>query len=659
MNYIKTTIFLLIFTIFLNVLGIMVKKVLHLKNKTFAFQTIAGFFFLFLLGFIVGFPSELLSLSWNSYFCIYTVLLLIVFIISVIYSKHELINYMNYIKRDPLNVLLRHLKKYWFIYCLVLAFSILSMTNTQPYLWANYHDDYYIAKMVHLKGAAHLLDEDYVTGAKLVRNSFFSYPLQQGYRTVNTYELTYAYLSSISTIDMVFFCRVTFTLYIYLICFFTYKIFVEIFCDANISQYALVFFALLMIPSGFMGSLDKFSVRMFENWRFQTAIFYGGSVVRVIGLPLIVLAFLKICKKFTKYSLIVFVGIALVLLSFQFTAICYLLFVLPILIVVYIVKSNIAKFNTRKGIKLSVIIVTLFVILIITADKWIPALKIFNEAKYASFYDRYLPYYQDVFIKDTFALYAFIPLIMILYIFKKNHYALIATIVVLLCYSIFKFNFATKLLSIITSYTFYGLLRVMTSILLFTVIYWGILFLTIVSRLKRRNVIVPMLEGAIVISLILCIFTNQNKLKKYQLAGQNMTPLGYSIKPLTNNDKMMPDMFIKVGNYINKLPKKKYLILSEGKIPYKNTYVDNINFLLVSPNTQLWLTSQNYEMDDYSFMTQFLTGKKPYYYAEYIFKKVKFDYVFTNRVGVKDQLLMYNYKVVLENKNEHYWLITA
>lgn len=111
---------------------------------------------------------------------------------------------------------------------------------------------------------------------KLFFASRFAYAKAQGYRALNTYELLYSFFGSLFHISLVFFCRCTMTFHNYAIVFFIVKLFVSIFVDEKISQYSILF--LLLIPAGYAAKGDlSFKIRMYDNWRFQTAI-YGGQL---------------------------------------------------------------------------------------------------------------------------------------------------------------------------------------------------------------------------------------------------------------------------------------------------------------------------------------------------------------------------------------------
>ena len=657
MNYIKTIIFLVIAILYNYIIGGACAKALKKEHSCFNHKVVFGALSLFFLGFVVGLPAHWLAISWKLYFIIFSIVLLAVLIFSIYFTRDDLKSTFQSFKKHPGKALWLHLKKHWFIYLLVLVFTILSVTNTQPYLWCNYHDDYYIAKVVNLQGAPHLLDEQYILGLKLNSNSLFGYAKQQGYRAFNTYELTYAYLGSLFTIDLTFFCRFSMAIYMYLMCFYIYRLFTGIFIkNENLTQYAVALFTLLMIPAGYAASL-KFPIRMFENWRIQTAIYYGGSFVRVMGLPLIILSCKSLLKNINKISLIEFIGVIIVLFSFQITALTYLLFILPILLFVKIIWAVDDRKIGRKKWVTMIILISIFIIILLLSDKIIGLFSI-NSGMYQNLYNSYMPYYNDIFIVDIFALTGFIPIVLMLYIDRHNENRAFIHLIILFMYLVFRINKSTTYLAIITNYQFYGILRIITSVLIFVVFYWGLFICSILIYVKFNKVIIPILSGALVVCTFTDIYLNQDKISKYTKDAESATPLGYSLKTLTANDKMLPDMIANVGNYFNKKPYGNYRLLSEGKIPYKNTYIDNESFLLASNRIELWFASTDGQTNiDYTNILKYLEGKETYKQVENIFKYAKFKYVFTTRSKCKDDLLKHNFKVVLIDRKNHSWLL--
>lgn len=661
MNYIKTVIFLLCILVFNYIAGSACLKHLKKDKNNFSHKIIFGFILLFLLGFCVGFPSQLFALSWNVYFILFCIVLGLVLILSILFVKNDLIMAFVKMREHPLHFIRQHFTQYWFVYLLVILFSAFSILNTQPYLWCNYHDDYYIAKVVNLKGTPHLLNEQYHFGLQIARSSFLSYIHAQGYRFITTYELTYAALGSIFGIDLSFFCRFSICIYIYLIVFLTYKLLAEKYIkNIYTSQYALLIFSLLLIPAGYASNL-KLSIRMFENWRFQTAIYYGGSVVRVLGLPLYILAFNNLISEINLKSIFSFALTFVLLLSFQASALSYLLFIAPILLFLLILKRVNSKVEGHKKSIWLIIVFTLFLLLITLSDQIVSYFPI-DMSRCNDLLKSYLPYYNDIFICDIFASLGFIPAAMSLYLHRNEEEKFYIDTFILCAYLVFRFNKSNYYLAVISQYLFYSGLRIMTSVLLLIIITAGILLISIINAWKTRisQIIIPIISLSLVIGTCTNVYINRKKVVTFTKEAQSATPQGYSLKILTDNDKMLPDMIVNIGNYFNKLPYGNYRLLSEGQIPYKNTYIDNESFLLASNRIELFINGIDTEdgsTDSYWALIKFLRGETDYSTAAQTIKQSGIKYVFTTRENCKNELVANKHKVIYYDQKNNAWLI--
>ncbi|WRK53112.1 hypothetical protein SD457_23770 [Coprobacillaceae bacterium CR2/5/TPMF4] len=47
----------------------------------------------------------------------------------------------------------------------------------------------------------------------------------------------------------------------------------------------------------------EFTVRMYDGWQFQTAIFYGSSVVRVMAIPILIIFGIELVKNLLSKKL--------------------------------------------------------------------------------------------------------------------------------------------------------------------------------------------------------------------------------------------------------------------------------------------------------------------------------------------------------------------
>lgn len=652
MNYLKTILFIILIVIYYYILGSAINKLLKSERYRFENKLVYGYIFTFFIGFVIGLPAQVFSTSWLFFTIIYGITLSVFLFISVRYLKYD----KNFTIADIKIFASSNFKNYWFVYLLVITFSIFSMINTQPYFFNNYHDDYYIAKVVHLAGSPHLLNEQYSYGSLLKSTSIFGFAKQQGYRFLNTYELVYSALGSYFFIDLTFFCRCTMVIHNYLMCFLIYKQLASHFINDDFSQYTMLPFVLLLIPSGFAArGVYPLKIRMFENWRFQTAIFYGGSVTRVFALPLFLDIFFQNINKVKKSSLLIFGVIFFTMMSFQTNAICYLLLVLPI----YFLGASLYKINSRytgNDRKNGVIITVLIsIIIIVIFDSMVRMLPI-ETNRITTLIKGYLNYYNNVFIFDGIALFSLIPCVMIYFLVKDRNIR-IYTFLVYYLYLIFRLGHANSFLALI-SYSFYSMARLLTSTLLIMLLMFGIFIAILLKKLKINIYFKNIGYFIILTSLVLSLITNNKKLAKYNLQEENMTSIGYSLIPIESNDKMLPQMIVDVGTYFNKLPYGNYKVLSELSIPYKNISIDNQSLLLSSNRIEIpyQKTLDEYNTN-YQLIQKFFLSELDYSKVSGIINNTGIEYIFTPRVNIKNILVGYNYKVVMVGKDHNYWLL--
>ena len=340
MNYIRSFIFLMLMILIYYLIGHLEIRTFKINKNRFALKIVMGWLSVFSLGWIVGFPCQIKATSWNKFVIIYSICLIILVIISIILSRKNIYLFFKEYKNWG-KYLVKHIKNYWFIYLLVIIFSIVSFTNLMPYMNNNYTDDHYISKVVHLYKSTSLLNFDQAVGNLYKIDSSHNFLNVTGYRILNTYELMYSYFGGIFNIGLVFFCRFVMTLHNYLIVFLAFQLVGSLFLSEGKSQYALCLIALFVIPQGFAarGSLP-FKIRMFENWRFQTGIYMGGSITRLISLPLLIYyCNIITCKMNTNNftaileKIFLFIILCVGLVSYQTTAISYILLMIPFILI--------------------------------------------------------------------------------------------------------------------------------------------------------------------------------------------------------------------------------------------------------------------------------------------------------------------------------------
>ena len=653
MNYLLSVILFVVIFILFYLIGTEINKFFNVKKNLFSFKMVTGYFTYFFIGFFVGFPCQLFSVSWKVFFIIYSIIFISIFSF-LIYRNRQL-----FVKIKGINgkMIREHLKKYWFIYILTLVFSTFAFINSQPYYLNNYRDDYYIAKVVHLYQTPHLMNENYMFGTLLNSNSLFGFAKAQGHRIFNTYELMYCFLSSLFHISPVFFCRFCMAILNYFITFLTYQLFSSIFVDEELSQFGTILFIFYLVPAGYAarGQLP-IKIRIYENWRFQTAMYYGGSVTRVLSLPILFYLISMILVKLEKKQIILSMIICISLLSFQTNALGYIVLLIPLTFIGLVIKLILKRTSGKNKKSLIIISCSLFIIFFLLINQLIDYTAINKSLKQIS--DDYYPYFVNVFKFDYIALYGFIRLMICLFLIKDLRSRIIIGLILFL-FLAFKSNVISLLISSI-SYYFYGIARILTSVIMLVTVIFALSIIGILSKMKitHKKIIIECLCVALIIGTVSFVRFNINDIKKFNAIEDNMTRYGYSKEALTNNDKMLPDIFVKVGNYFNHLPYGNYAVLAESMIKYKGRFYNNMGLLLSSNRVAMvYDNSGTTKNSVYNAVDLFLAGKSNYFFVSSIMKGWKYPYIFTTRKNVKTDLKMHDYKIVLGGTKEGYWLL--
>lgn len=647
MNYLLSLLFLILIFLCYFVIGDALSSYIHTKSQSFANKITIGFISVFFLGFLIGFPMQVFSLSWMLFAVVFYLALGLLCFFIIRRHKNTYRSDLKQLKDNPRHVVLNHLKRYWFVYLLVIVFTLLSCMNTQPYYLNNYRDDYYISKVVNLVGEKHLLSEDYGIGIQLARTSLFSYAKLQGYRIFNTYELMYSTLGSLFHISLPFFCRFTMVIHNYLICFMVYTLFTSLFVKDDYAQYGNLFFCLLMIPAGFAANgMRPFAIRMFENWRFQTGIFYGGSITRILSLPLLFYYGYPLFKQNNKGNWLFLVMITITLTSFQTNAICYVILYLPLLLLGKILHVIATKSQTYTKSKM-VIVVAIFFSFLVLGDMILIRLP-FNTAKLLKNAQQFYLYYANVFTYDFFALFGLVALVT-LFVFEKNRFSQLVELGIILLFLMFRLNKSSMFLSLITS-NFYGIARELTSILMLLAVFMSIFVIKLLSRLPRKKTILSLLSLICVIGTLGYIKENKSNILHYTNIEDNMTKKWYSLKNLTDNDKMLPEISAQVGKYFDRLKGESYYVVCEQDIPYDGTILSDQSILLSSSKIQLFY-------GDTKNVNEYLEGKKAYKYIKAILDSYRCQYILTTRPKIAKDLTHNGYVYAIKNNQKHYYLM--
>ena len=713
-NFILSFIFLICLIFYYILVGSFFLTKIKIEKNKFAVYVIVGWLITFTLGWITGFPAQLNSKSWSYFANHFQIALIIVGLVSlvgnlIIYKNRIICLYKKFMKRPIIFIkpLFKHLKKYWFVYLFVGIFTWFSITNLQPYTLNNYNDDHYIVKMLQNFRVNSLLKYD-VTGNLLHSYQKYGYARQYTHHMFNTYEIVYSYFAYLFNINTVAFARFTMTIHNYLLWFLTYQLLGSIFFDEYNSQYTIVFFSLLLIPEGYVArGISFFHIRIFENWRNQTAIYMGSSIVRNLSFPLLLYFTNLICESKKIRILFIFPIIFITLLSYQTTSISYLLFYLPLLLLVgiFCFISKYLSFdrrNIKKSIiSLSVLAVTFTIALIFICDfdafikqkgeinigrfskvisSWYTISKGINIRTLTKMYNSYLPYYNNVFKLDTFAKIAPIVIVCVI-ILSTNRNGRITATLILFIYLIFKLNRDRLTLSLI-SFEYYGTARMLHSMILLVIFMNGVFIELLLNFILRKTDLSLKYSDAIAI-IGICIIVgtssyivlNEKNIENYNLEGDGIIKSGYSMKPIIENDKMTPEFAVEIGQYFNRLYANKVVVFSFDKLNFHGESYTNqclllssnkiataaINYdaykLAIKNKDRVSINEMKLQSDANYLLNQYCKGKIAYGVGKDKINRSNINYAVFTEERYVNKLLAQKWKIVFGNSKKGYWIL--
>ncbi|SFD56367.1 hypothetical protein SAMN04487835_10350 [Sharpea azabuensis] len=641
MNYVITIGFLLILILLYDCLGTFIGRIFHLEDR-FGIRLISGFIFLFFLGFLIGFPSQYFHISWNLYNIIMTSTIVIFIILSVYFCKDILINRYKAFFDNPRANLKKYINQNIFFIILIVLFSILALTNAMPYYCGNYDDTYYIGKVVNLAGSQHLYNENYFNGA--VVNSVGLY------RLTNTFELTYAYLGTLFHIDLPFFCRCTMALHNYFIAFLAYRLLANRFISDKYAQYALVFFSVLMLSQGYVFESKNlfFHLRMYDGWQLQTAMFYGSSIIRVAGLPIIFLFSEKLLEKFKIRPFLFLAIIYITLASFSTIFLFYAIVISAFLLLTKFIIFTYSRLDSNYSY---IVLLALFVILsyfIINSDKILINIG-FNSQKTNAQIGQLKAFFDSWTKFDTVIIYAPFVLSGALFVYRKQSQWPIIFICTL-SYLLYFTQLCNRLMIVASFDVYFVVMRFITSIELFCIFLIGIIFIDVLSRVKFSSIVIPFISISFCIGSFSYIVVHEKEIASYAYLGSGMIEQGYQLKNLTDNDQAMPEIVVRIGNYFNKKSFGNYRLLSLDSLPISQNFIPSRYWLMASNRIEI-CDNDNIGKTNHDRLQKFLSGQIGYEEVEQILEQNDIHYILIEQNSIESELEANKYEKVLDFKN--------
>lgn len=616
-------------------------------------RLIIGFVFTFVFCFVVVFPCQILHLSWSIYFLAQSILFLIV-IISLVIIRHDfIIEKYTYVIYHFKSVCKLCIKENWILIIFVILFTAFAISNQLPYYFMNYDDGFYLGKMVNSIGTPALENENYFNGS-LLKNPTIGLD-----RILNTYEVSYAYFSSLFHIRVTFFTRLTMSFHNYIMFCVVYKEAAKLLIRKELSQYAIVPFFFFLISQGYlMYGLTNIHIRSYDLWQFQTAMFYGGSVVRSLSLPLLMIFSWPLLKKMEWKKIICMDFIILCLFSFSTVALPIVTLFIVIILGTKLIDLLYIAFK-EKNRKQLIIVVISFILYIM----FLFGTKGLDYFQFGDLKDKFTSAIIEVdkwiiayYSQDILYLYGFVPCIISIFFYKKNRYKLYFPLFILLLYLLIRSMYFKELVYYSSMNVFFVVLRVYSSMQYMILFIFGICLVQVVQCFKKYyNIICGIYGLATVTAILLIIGLNMNSIKQQDFLGSGMTKKGYDFsRVLDFNTSMAPDITVRVGNYFDSLPYGNYRLYISNVVPYDNVKIPDTAFNVVSNRIQIHSRGGfgNLKIHNEILLNDFCDGKKDvsFYRIQSLFQKYKIDYILVTNIESKQELSKAGYDMVLSNK---------
>lgn len=548
MNWLLTLVFYLVLFPHYYLLGNTCLEIFHYE-KNVRKSILAGFVTTFFITFIIGFPCQLFYLSWKFYF----ILQLIVFVLidGVLIYRNR---WKPFINRKTIRNFVRD---NWVLILFVVIFMTLAIASQLPYYDLNYDDTYYIGKVMNHVGTPHLMNEDYFNGS-LVQASGFD-PI----RMINTYELSYAFLGTIFHIDLAFLCRISMAMHNYILFAIVYKEIGSYFVSEKYAQYTILPFFYFMLPHGYLQQGMPFGllrIHSYDLWQFQTAAFYGGSVVRMMSIPILFIFALPLVKKMNVKQLIFMMICSISMLSFStiFMQVVVLFFVAILLVkFIYHLYEAIQNKSTR-GILVYACCV-LAMVLFLLATKVLGHSSFVQTEAYLKNVENYKGFQAAWFDIDTLLLRGWIILIVAFLLQKEKKARAFVLVTAILYLFVFK-CFFIALLMLTTFGYFFVALRTVASIQYILLFLVGVCFVRLYEMIFHKKAWgMKLVSVGVCICLSVFFVGKQTTFLNYTFLASGVSSAGWNFKRVLDvNTKMVPDIFVEVGDYFNTLPYGNY-----------------------------------------------------------------------------------------------------
>ncbi len=652
MNWISTFIFLLLATFVNILLGDFVLTFVNFK-KNWSRRFIAGYFSVFLLGFLVGCPLTFMHVSWNVYFAVQSVVFGAVTVGVLFHYRKVVFCKQTYKQLFTKGKVISFVKENWFLGVIVAVLMFFSISNNMPIYKDGYDDVMYIGKMVNLIGAPAIGVEDPYHGSVVAGGI-------GGYKLFNTFELVYSYFSVLFHIQIIFFCRITMNLLNYILFVVIYKECAALFVKRSYAQYALILFIALAISAGYL--TKHFGLYSYDLWRFQTAMFYGGTIAKNNTIPCLLIFGHELWKKIDWKRILVFIGFSISMISLSSIYVIEAGFVIVSAAIVYCIYQAVKAWKAHDHKKVLMALLGLSII----ACVLLLTKKIDNYpsiTKWSQFDKDYLNLEIPFYNKGTY-LFRFGYLIFACFIiFAKDMKQKMLACVSMLSYLFVRFMYFFEFALLLGGYKHFAVCRYMASIQYILVLVCGIFLVWICSNIKKAGIILGGICAVFTGTVLGYVNTHLSDIVAIHDRADGVCELGYDFsRPFDFNTAMTPDITFKFGDYFNSLPYGNYRFFAGYTFPYQGKQVlPDILYISSNRIENCFVYGMYNGMveEQGQILHAFCYGQyEDFEHVLQLLKDCDIDYYMVYAESSKQKLEDYGYSVVLGNEpgEEPYYL---
>lgn len=275
------------------------------EENSLPYRFICGYLFYSFIIAIGGIVIQLLNLSWYLFFW-YTILIIIALLIFILYRS----------KKEKIKIFLigikEFLKKYWFLFIISGILIVISLAYSE-WIWLNncLDDGFYLNKIATLPYIENPFITNASTGLVEIQNGFNSYIVNTGELEMSVYVFLLQVTPTVFT--RIFLSGFNYFLFACCIYAFAEKIIksTNIKCSEYTIQYIVSIILLFSFSWNFMVVKEILVVQ--DSWQFNTAMYYASSIVRTMGILIILVHFIENNKiRICDILLVVLVSIVLV-----------------------------------------------------------------------------------------------------------------------------------------------------------------------------------------------------------------------------------------------------------------------------------------------------------------------------------------------------------